>query len=105
MKEVQRWQAVFTRVPETGSTKVLTELATELGLCWPEDAKPHVTIGYSAVVLAEGTNADDDPAHYDLEACTKLMRGGSKSFFAASRVVGDLPSQPMPSDQIGRAHV
>jgi len=24
---------------------------------------------------------------YDLEACTELMRGGSKSFFAASRLL------------------
>lgn len=33
------------------------ELAEELGLVWPEGRKPHVTIGYSAVELAEGTLA------------------------------------------------
>jgi hypothetical protein len=33
------------------------ELAEELGLVWPEDKAPHPTIGFSAVVLAEGTVA------------------------------------------------
>lgn len=31
------------------------KLSEELGLCWPEGQAPHATIGYSAVVLAEGT--------------------------------------------------
>jgi hypothetical protein len=33
-------------------------LAEELGLVWPEDTKPHPVIGFSAVVLAEGTLED-----------------------------------------------
>jgi phytoene synthase len=32
-------------------------------------------------------NAAPVPLPYDLEACTELMRGGSKSFFAASRLL------------------
>ena len=37
------------------------------------------------------------PRAYDLEACRELMRGGSKSFFAASKLLPTRLRPPWPA--------